>query len=284
MSNRSEAEVVCSVRLAIGGDRDALESVVVHIQTDVYNLAVRMLWCPDDAADATQEILMKVVTRLASFRGDSAFRTWVYRIAANHLLDVRRSRVERERLTFSSFGESLRNGASDPPAGWESDPEQRLLLEEVKIGCTTAMLLCLTRDERIAYILGDVFEFSSDEAAAVLSVSAAAFRQRLSRARAALRAFMAAECGLVADAAPCRCRRRVRAAVATGRARADRPLFTLREPSAARELPVISGVDEMDELHRIAGIFRSHPTYQAPGALLDAVRGALASGRFSIVL
>jgi RNA polymerase sigma factor (sigma-70 family) len=284
MSNRSDAELVCSVRLAIGGDRDALEAVVVHIQTDVYNLAVRMLWCADDAADATQEILLKVVTRLASFRGDSAFRTWVYRIAANHLLDVRRSRVERERLTFSSFGESLRNGASDPPAGWESDPEQRLLLEEVKIGCTTAMLLCLTRDERVAYILGDVFEFSGDEAAEVLNVSAAAFRQRLSRARAALRAFMAAECGLVTDAAPCRCGRRVRVAVATGRARADRPLFTQRDPSAARELPVISGVDEMNELHRIAGIFRSHPTYQTPGVLLDAVRDALASGRYSIVL
>lgn len=284
MSDHAETTVTAAVRRAVNGERESLEIVVRHIQTDVYNLAVRMLWCPDDAADATQEILMKVVTRLASFRGESAFRTWVYRIAANHLLDVRRSRVERESLTFSSFGQSLREGASDPPAGWESDPEQRLLVEEVKIGCTTGMLLCLNRAERVAYILGDVFELSGDEAANVMNVSAAAFRQRLARARATLRSFMMLHCGLAADAAPCRCQRRVRAAVATGRAHAGRPLFAQRKPNATRDLAVISGVGEMDDLHRIAGIFRSHPRYQAPTALLDAVRGALASGRYSIML
>lgn len=90
---------------------------------------------------------------------------------------------------------------------------------------------------------------------------------------------MAAECGLVNDAAPCRCRRRVGIAVSTGRARADRPLCAERVARPTRELPVMAAVAEIDEFHRIAGIFRSHPAYQAPGALLDAVRSALSSGR-----
>jgi RNA polymerase sigma factor (sigma-70 family) len=284
MSTQSEVDIVDAIRRAVAGDRDALEAVICHAQTGVYNLAVRMLWCPDDAADATQDILLKVVTRLASFRGGSAFRTWVYRIAANHLLDIRRSRVERESLTFASFADSLREGASDPPAGWESDPEQRLLVEEVKIGCTTGMLLCLNRDERVSYILGDVFELTDREAAEVLNLSATAFRQRLARARRALRAFMAAECGLVTAAAPCRCPRRVRSAVSSGRARASAPIFAHRGSRSARELPIMRGVEAMDELHHIAGIFRSLPTYEAPSAVLDAVRDALESERYSIVL
>jgi DNA-directed RNA polymerase specialized sigma24 family protein len=69
-----------------------------------------MLWHPEDAQDATQEILLRVVTHLSSFRGDSSFMTWVYQIAANHLLSCGRSRLEAQRLTFESFGKDLGEG------------------------------------------------------------------------------------------------------------------------------------------------------------------------------
>jgi RNA polymerase sigma factor (sigma-70 family) len=82
---RPDLELRDLVAQAVAGDRHAVEELLTAIQGDVYNLAVRMLWSSDDAADATQEILMKVVTRLSSFRGESTFRTWVYRVAANHL-------------------------------------------------------------------------------------------------------------------------------------------------------------------------------------------------------
>src|SRR5688500_17752283 len=88
------------VERAREGDGRALEQVILAIKDGVFGLAVRMLWHPDDAEDATQEILMKVVTHLGTFRNESAFRTWVYRIATNHLLNVRQSRVEREGITF----------------------------------------------------------------------------------------------------------------------------------------------------------------------------------------
>jgi len=286
-----EAAVRDVVRRATEGDAGAAESLVRHVQDDVHNLAVRMLWCPDDAADATQEILLKVVTRLAAFRGESAFRTWVYRIAVNHLLDVRRSRVEREGLTFARFGASLAEGLTEPAAGWESDPEQRVLVEEVKIGCTTGMLLCLDRAHRVAYVLGDVFELTGEEAGEVLGVTPAAFRQRLARARARLRAFMAAHCGLVSESAACRCERRVRAAVDGGRVRPERLLFAHGAADAAphsrRQLPVREQVGEqvleMDRLHRMAGVFRSHPRYRAPERVLQQVRRVLTSGRFSVL-
>jgi DNA-directed RNA polymerase specialized sigma24 family protein len=69
-----------------------------------------MLWHPDDAEDATREILSRIITKLATFRGDSAFRTWSFRVATNHLRNVRRSRAEREALTFERSGRMSKRG------------------------------------------------------------------------------------------------------------------------------------------------------------------------------
>lgn len=97
------------------GDTQALEHVVVAVHDDVYRLAVRMLWHPEDAKDATQEALVRIVTRIATFRGDAAFRTWAYRVAANHILNWRESRVEQENLTFRRFADQLHDGPPPEP-------------------------------------------------------------------------------------------------------------------------------------------------------------------------
>jgi RNA polymerase sigma factor (sigma-70 family) len=271
------------VARARDGDARALEQVVLAVKDDVFGLAVRMLWHPEDAEDATQEILLKVVTHLGTFRGESAFRTWVYRIATNHLLNVRRSRVEREELTFSALGEQLASGLADPPASAASEADQALLAEEVKIGCTTAMLLALDRDHRVAYILGDVFELRSDDAAYVLGVEPATYRKRLSRARERLRDFMREHCGLVNEAVPCRCARRVETAVRLGRVDPARLLFAAHPKRATRPLPVLEQVGEMETLHELAGVFQSHPDYAAPDRVVEGVRRLIESGQFSLL-
>ena len=89
------------------GDKIALETLVQKIQSQVYGLAVRMLWHPQEAEDASQEILVRVVTHVGTFRGESAFSTWVYRIAANYLLRARKSRAERAEMSFEEFGDDL---------------------------------------------------------------------------------------------------------------------------------------------------------------------------------
>lgn len=260
------------------GDRDALEALIAAIRHDVYNLAVRMLWHPADAEDATQEILLRIVTKLGTFRGRSAFRTWMFRVATNHLLNVRHSRAEREGVTFARFAEDLATGLSDPPAAAADDPQQALLVEEVKLGCTTAMLLCLSREERLAYIIGDIFALEGDDAARALGVRPPAYRKRLSRARERLRAFMRVHCGLVNPAAACACRRRVAAAVARGRVDPMHPLFA----GVPRD-EAIAGTREVEALHNIAGVFRRQPRYAAPDRLIDGVRRLLDSGRFRVL-
>lgn len=266
---------------AVEGDRAALEQLVGGLQHRVYNLALRMLWHPEDAEDATQEILLKIVVHLGGFRGESALMTWALRIAANHLLQVRRGRVEAQELTFSAFGEDLQRGLSDPAAAAADDPEQQLLEQEVKIGCTHAMLLCVDREHRLAYILGEVFELHHEVASEVLAISPAAFRKRLSRARQRIRAFMTEHCGLLSATAPCRCRRRIAPALASGRVDAANLLFVQRERVEHRG--VSQETAEMDELHHIAAIYRGHPEYQTPSRMSDAVRRLLASGRFRVL-
>ena len=203
-------------RLALDGDRDAVERLVGELQGDVYGLALRMLWNREDAEDATQEILVRAVTRLSQFDFRSALKTWVYRIAVNCVLDVKKSPVERMHLTFDRFADDLVDGlSSDGPA----DAERSLLTEEVKIGCTLGMLQCLDRPHRLAYVLGEIFDFSGPEAAEALEIPPALFRKRLQHARAEIESFTRAHCGLASDDASCACHRRVPAAVRVGRIR-----------------------------------------------------------------
>ena len=268
------------------GDGDALTALIGRVQDDVYRLSLRMLWHPQDAEDATQEILFRIVTSVATFRGESTFRTWALRVATNHLLNVRRSRIERQSLTFDAFGKDLADGLVDPgdaPAPRGDEADQRLLEEEVKIGCTQAMLLCLDRDERIAYVLGDVFELRSDEAGEVLGIEPAAYRKRLSRARGRVRRFMEDHCGLVNADAPCSCARRVQPAIDRGRIDPHDLLFAGSAPASPRRLPVLEAVGEMERLHEIAAIHQSHPRYQAPARVADTIRGVLQSPELRIL-
>jgi hypothetical protein len=101
-----------------------------------------------------------------------------------------------------------------------------VLAEEVRLSCTQAMLQCLERGERIAFVLGDIFELSSGDASWVLDITPAAYRKRLERARQRIGSFMESTCGLVNPGAFCRCARRVPKAVAIGRIDPRRPTLT----------------------------------------------------------
>ena len=241
-------------RRAIDGDRDALDRLVRDLQGDVYGLALRMLWNREDAEDATQEILVRVVTRLAQFDFRSKLKTWVYRIAVNYILDVKKSPVERMHLNFERFAEDLAEGlSSDGP----TDAERSLLTEEVKIGCTLGMLQCLDRPHRLSYVLGEILDMPGPEAADTLEITPEVFRKRLQHARAAILSFTLAHCGLISDTAACACNRRVPEALRVGRINADSLDFagTASSFQEARAL-----VRRVDEARRVLEVHRtSHP-------------------------
>jgi hypothetical protein len=128
-----------------------------------------------------------------------------------------------------------------------------LLIEEVKVGCSLAMLQCLDRAHRAAYVLGEIMELSGPEAADVLAISPALFRKRLQHAREVVVAFTKTHCGLVSDSAPCQCHRRVPSA-AIGDAGEAQPIqFAGRATSFQEARALVRQVDEARwalEVHR----------------------------------
>ncbi|NOZ95357.1 MAG: RNA polymerase sigma factor [Acidobacteria bacterium] len=201
------------VAAALRGDEQALADLVRRHQAWIYNLALRMVWDRSDAEDATQEILLKIITRLGSFRRESAFTTWAYRIAANHLLNRRRSKAETVVTSFECYGKAL---AETPVSDETASPEARALHEEVKVSCMTAMLLCLDRRQRLAFVLGEIFEVPDSVGSRIMGLSRTNFRQVLSRARKQLYSFLKGNCGLVDPANPCRCARKTRGFIRAG--------------------------------------------------------------------
>lgn len=251
------------VQAAVSGNRQALEEVVLRVQGDIYNLAIRFLGHPADAEDATQEILIKVITNLSRFAGQSALRTWVYRIATTTLLDTRERLAERR--TFALMEAELRQPLDATPY---DQPDRDVLAEEVKIGCTLGMLACLSREQRLAYILGEILGLDSVEASQITGVSGATFRKRLQLARQRLRAFMASYCGIADPANPCRCAGRINQGIAAGRLNPRQLTFA----DAATHLQAVEQLkSEADTAIDAAQIYRSHPTYRTPPALLEHI-------------
>lgn len=237
-------------RRAIDGDKGALDVVLRELQPDVYGLALRMLWNKEDAEDATQEILVRIVTRLSQFDFRSRLRTWAYRVAVNYILDVKKSAIERLHLSFERFADNLTANLDMPT---ESGVEQSVLIEEVKVGCALAMLQCLDRPHRLAYVLGEIMELSGPEAAEVLDISPELVRKRLQHARKAVVSFTRSYCGLASDTAPCRCNRQVSAAVRDGRADVHQLSFARSRASFEEIRARVRQVDEARwalEVHR----------------------------------
>jgi RNA polymerase sigma factor (sigma-70 family) len=208
-------------RRAAEGDREALSTLVRDLQHPMYRLALRFLGHPDDAQDACQEILVRIVTRLGSFEGRSKFTTWAYTVAVRSLLRTRKRLVESSVRGAEAFAAFLDAGMGEVDPTLE-EVEYRLLCEEVRISCTYGMLLCLSRPHRAAYLLADVFGLPDSDGAEILGCTREAFRQRVSRARRTLRQVIDNRCGLVDPANPCRCGRQIASSQAAGILSRDR--------------------------------------------------------------
>ncbi len=247
------------VEAARQGSRAALDVIVRTLRGPLYNLAMRMLGNAADADDATQEILVKIITNLGSLRDDDAAGGWALRIACRHLVHTRKAgRLETLRLTFRGFAADLADGLEDIPDDAVPDPHQETLISQVKVGCTLALLTCLSRPLRAAYILGDVFDLPDAEAAAMLEIDNAAFRQRLRRARALVTGFMQARCGIVTTDAACRCARRVKQAVRRGRVDPNAEAAEAHSPSVAE---IRNEIARLERGRAVLALLRSNPDF-----------------------
>jgi RNA polymerase sigma factor (sigma-70 family) len=251
-------------RLAADGDRVALAGLLRGLQHPMYRLALRFLGHPQDAEDATQEILIRIVTHLGSFEGRSKFTTWAYTLATRSLFRAKRGATETAVAGAERFAALLDAGMGDIDTTAD-EAEYDLLREEVRISCTYGMLLCVPREQRAAYLLADVAGLTDAEGAQVLDCGREAFRQRVSRARRTLKRVIDNRCGLVDPANPCRCGRQIAASRQAGILRSDElPLAThTREELRVWIEPYAK---QLDEVAAIGDLYR-FDRFAAPAAL-----------------
>jgi RNA polymerase sigma factor (sigma-70 family) len=247
------------VKLAISGDSKALQNIIVRHQIFIYNLALKMTKSVEDAQDLTQEVFIKAITALTKFEGKSKFRTWLYRITVNHFLNTKKRKTELKITDFEAYFNSI----DKMPAYELSNQEQTGLadsIEELRISCTAGMLLCLDREQRMTYILGEMFDIDHNLGSEILGITAGNFRIRLMRARQDLYNWMNERCGLVNKSNPCRCAKKTRAYIEAGYVDPNNLKFNTRYKKKIYELSkgkALSISNTVEDLHKT--IFQQHP-------------------------
>jgi len=179
------------VRRAQNGDQAALSELISRYERKTYTLAFRLMGNHADASDAAQEALVRVYTRLHNFRGDSAFSTWLFRVATNTCLDELR---RRGRLRHASLDVALPTdeGALPRQTSDESDsPTERAERREIQAAVHRAINR-LPDDYRVVVVMRDLHDYSYHEIAAMLDTSLGTVKSRLHRARQALRLILRA--------------------------------------------------------------------------------------------
>ena len=280
MNKKANEELQALVGKATAGDKKALETLVTDAQEIVFNLSLRMLGTFADAEDATQDILLKMITHLSSFRGDSSFTTWVFRIAVNHLKNCKKHMFARYPLRFEYYGDDIENGKIQDVPDLTQNVERDILAEELKMSCTNVMLQCLDKESRCIFILGTMFKIDSRVAGDILEMTPEAYRQRLSRIRKKMADFLGQYCGEYGSGR-CKCKDRMNYAIQNHR------INPLRlDYMTATEIPmetICAVKDAMEEIDDLSQDFSFCKPYQSPERMKHLIMELLNSAQFSII-
>lgn len=276
MNIKTNEELSILIDKATFGDEKSLETIILSVQDLVFNLSLRMLGVFPDAEDASQEILLKVITHLSSFKKESSFSTWVFSIASNHLKNYKKSMFVQHPLSFEYYGYDIENGAAEDLPDLTQDIEKSLLAEELKLSCTNVMLQCLDAESRCIFILGTMFKVDSRIAGEILGITPEAYRQRFSRVRKKMAEFLENYCGEYGQG-KCRCKNRVNYAIQTHRLQPQNLAFT-----SSKEI-VLDVKNAMEEVDDLAGKFDFCKTYAPPETLHQFVKDFLQSTQISTI-
>lgn len=241
-------EMTDLIEKAVAGDKKSLELLILNMQDMVFNLSLRMLGTFPDAEDATQDILLKMITHLSSFKKECAFSTWVFRIASNHLADYKKHMFAQYPLSFEFYGKDIENANTQDIPDLTQNVENSILAEELKMSCTNVMLQCLDPESRCIFILGTMFRLDSRVAGDILGISPENYRQKFSRIRRKMADFLSQYCGEYGNG-KCRCKDRVNYAIQNHRINPTQLDFTsARAIKAGRMIDVKNAMEEIDDL------------------------------------
>ena len=203
------------IKRTLEGEKSALNELIERHQPFVYNIAWKMVGDHENASDLSQEALIKIISNLGKFNFQSSFRTWAYRIVRNHFLNDQKKSVRKVASNFRGLGEAL-DSIPDVDLSEEEKQEKSEETKEIRLTCLSGMLLCLTREQRMIYIIGEMFRANHTIGSEIMEMSKANFRMKLSKARRDLINFMLSNCGLIDKLNPCRCHKKVSVSIEEG--------------------------------------------------------------------
>lgn len=178
-------EEAATVELAIQGDPRALDQLIGLYEKRVYNIALRVMGNEHDAYDAAQETLIKIYTRIGSFRRQSAFSSWVYKLTVNTCIDLLRKN-KKKTVSFDAITET---GVSFCDESIFSNPEAVVANDRLGARIQQA-LMALDYDQRIVVVLKDIQGFSYEEISQIVGISLGTVKSRLFRAREKLKQML----------------------------------------------------------------------------------------------
>lgn len=184
MTEINEKEIIERV---LGGDTEAFSELVTRYEKTVYNLALRMVGDRSDAADMAQEAFVKAWTNLPSYRGESKFSAWLYRITTNVCLDFLRHKSRRPQVSLSTSDDDEERQLDIPDP--KSMPEE-LLMKKLGMEAVHRGLERLPPKHRQILVMRELGGLSYSEIAAQLSLEEGTVKSRIFRARKNLCAFL----------------------------------------------------------------------------------------------
>lgn len=264
---------------SLNGDKKSLEQLLGSVQDLVFNLSLRMLGTITDAQDASQDIMIKIITNLSGFRQTSSFSTWVYRLSVNSLLNYKKSFLSKQQLSFEVYSADINQTCQELIIDSVNEFEKKELAHELKSSCSNVMLQCLDPENRCIFILGTMFNVDSKTGGEIMDITPESYRKKLSRSRQKMSDFMRVHCGLANG--KCSCERRIGHAIKQQRLNPQN-----LEYSNLVSLPqesILNNIEAMENMDIASDIYSHMRKYSSPEKAKDFLFGILNSESIKII-
>ena len=261
----------------VGTDQD-FKAVIGEHWRGVYHFAFRMCLDQGRAAEVVEETFLRAYVGADKLPAEPArARTWLLHITS-HVLESKLSRTPE--VSFDLLDETLRSEATRTDVVRSlSEPRRDYLLWELKQGCMTSVINCLSPGERSAFVLANIMKLGDDEASSVLGITKSAYKVRLSRAQKKVTDYLAPRCEHVDPLNPCRCPARVGVAVSKGFIRSQGEV-NLRKPVVPFGRYGAGPNNEDEPLRDVVAIYGNLPEPDPPDELEQRLYQLLEQGEW----
>ncbi len=227
------------------------EEEIVAIWNMIFNISLHMLHDNNEAEDAVQKIFIKLLEKSESFKKESQYKTWAYRVAYNFLIvEIRKKKFQE--IPFDDFENDINNEELYNSELDLNPVELKLYTDQIKAGCSLAMLQCLKPEQRHIYILGEIFNIPSKVASEICGILSVAYRKALSRSKSKIQEFVRGICGRVNASVTCHCEKRIDVA----RKRGHLTPIDSHKNISKKSIAEVTG--ELESLDDVSQMFRSN--------------------------